>query len=197
MIFLTVPLVYQQSKVIEDRTGFKVGKYTGEMNVDAWDRDAWENEFNKHDVLVMTHQILLNNLLHGFIKPSNINLLILDECHHTSKSHPYMRIMKEIEGSVQRPRVMGLTASIINEKAKKRGFLLRSHLEQRMKELEANLRAVCFTCADQSATLPYAAKPKESIRTFQPLSSDKELEIKILTGLMEEALATPIREYRR
>lgn len=173
IILSTVPLVSQQGKVIENCTQLKVGKYTGEMNVDSWDKNAWEQQFNEYDVLVMTHQILLNNLMHGFMKPSSINLLIIDECHHTKKNHPYMKIMQEIEGMRdidRRPRVMGLTASIINEKARKRGQALRYYLEQQMKELEMNLRAVCFTCVDQSSTLMYATRPEETIRTYPAIS---------------------------
>ena len=176
--------------MIESQTELKVGKYTGDMNVDAWDRATWETEFNKHDVLVMTHQILLNNLKHAFIGPNNINLLILDECHHTSKNHPYKKIMELIEESGFKPRVMGLTASIINEKTKKRGMALSAHLEQRMKGLEVNLRAVCFTCADQASILPYATRPNESLQGFKPLLVDNDPDILRFTKLMSNELNT-------
>ena len=162
------------------------------MNVDAWDMGTWRDEFNKHEVLVMTHQILLNNILHGYIRPSNINLLILDECHHTGKNHPYKRIMSKLEESVNRPRVMGLTASIINEKVRKRGALLQHYLEERMRTLEANLRAVCFTCADQASILPYATKPEESIEEHRPLYYDSDPEINAVSQLMQGAFGDVI-----
>lgn len=44
-------------------------------------------------VLVMTPQILLNNLRHSFFKLSMINVLVFDECHHASGNHPYAGIM--------------------------------------------------------------------------------------------------------
>ena len=190
-------MVHQQSKAIESQTGLIVGKYTGDLNVDAWDKEKWRDEFNKHDVLVMTHQILLNNIEHGFIRPSNINLLILDECHHTKKSHPYMKIMKLIENSSHQPRVMGLTASIINEKVKKRGVLLRIYLERQMKELETSLRAVCFTCADQSTILPYATRPDESVEIYQPYHVASKPKIQRISKLMEEIFEESLAAHSR
>eukprot|EP00795_Rhopilema_esculentum_P002763 gene2763-983_t len=181
----TVPLVHQQSKAIEDRTFLKVGKYTGDMGVDFWDKEDWKKEFNAHDVLVMTHQILLDMLQHNYLLPSNINLLVLDECHHTNKNHPYAQIMKRIEDFSIKPRVMGLTASIINEKVKNKGISLRHHLEERMKELEINLRAVCFTCADQSSTSSYATKPKESIKGYPDLEFDDSQFYQIYTQISD------------
>lgn len=45
-------------------------------------------------VLMMTPQILLNILQHGFFTMDKIELLIFDECHHAQKNHPYAQIMK-------------------------------------------------------------------------------------------------------
>uniref|UniRef100_A0A251UI67 Putative helicase superfamily 1/2, ATP-binding domain-containing protein n=1 Tax=Helianthus annuus TaxID=4232 RepID=A0A251UI67_HELAN len=71
-----VPLVYQQAE-------------------DFWDARRWHREFEKKQVLVMTAQILLNILRHSIIKMEAINLLILDECHHAVKKHPYSLVMSE------------------------------------------------------------------------------------------------------
>lgn len=38
------------------------------MNVDYWDRRRWHKELTEQDVWVMTPQILLNILRHGFLK---------------------------------------------------------------------------------------------------------------------------------
>lgn len=70
-------------------------------------------------VLVMTAQILLNILRHSIIKMEAINLLILDECHHAVKKHPYSLVMSEFYHTTpkdKRPTVFGMTASPVNLK---------------------------------------------------------------------------------
>lgn len=74
-------------------------------------------------VLVMTAQILLNILRHSIIRMEAINLLILDECHHAVKKHPYSLVMSEFYHTTpkdKRPSVFGMTASPVNLK----GFCL-------------------------------------------------------------------------
>lgn len=67
----------------------------------------------------MTAQILLNILRHSIIKMEGINLLILDECHHAVKKHPYSLVMSEFYHTTpkeKRPAVFGMTASPVNLK---------------------------------------------------------------------------------
>lgn len=67
----------------------------------------------------MTAQILLNILRHSIIKMEGINLLILDECHHAVKKHPYSLVMSEFYHTTpreKRPSVFGMTASPVNLK---------------------------------------------------------------------------------
>lgn len=74
-------------------------------------------------VLVMTAQILLNILRHSIIKMDTIDLLVLDECHHAVKKHPYSLVMSEFYHTTpkeKRPAVFGMTASPVNLK----GFFL-------------------------------------------------------------------------
>lgn len=165
-----VPLAEQQKGVIEKNTTLKVSYFTGDMGVDFWDKQHWQNQFNNNNVLVMTAQILLNILQHGFIRIEDINLLILDECHNATKKHPYVRIMElylaaEKKGK-QTPLLMGLTASIINEKLQKSNIsvpFIRITLNEKMKKLESTLRSKCITCSDPEATAQYAPKPEEMV----------------------------------
>lgn len=67
----------------------------------------------------MTAQILLNILRHSIIKMEEINLLILDECHHAVKKHPYSLVMSEFYHTTpkeKRPSIFGMTASPVNLK---------------------------------------------------------------------------------
>lgn len=51
-VFLTntIALAKQQADYIGKRTSLKTSVYTGDMNVDAWRRDQWTHEFEKHQV---------------------------------------------------------------------------------------------------------------------------------------------------
>lgn len=57
----------QHAKYISQHTNFKVGQYTGDMNLDFWPKVKWYEEYNKHQVIIMTAQILLNNITQHYI----------------------------------------------------------------------------------------------------------------------------------
>lgn len=123
-----VPLVYQQAEVIRNQTCFQVGHYCGEMGQDFWDARRWQREFESKQVLVMTAQILLNILRHSIIRMESINLLILDECHHAVKKHPYSLVMSEFYHTTskdKRPAIFGMTASPVNLKGTYSFFFYR------------------------------------------------------------------------
>lgn len=46
----TKALALQQAEVISKVTSLEVGVYTGDMNVDAWDREKWTGEIEKSQV---------------------------------------------------------------------------------------------------------------------------------------------------
>ena len=41
--------------------------YYGEMNVDCWSKVEWLKQWDGHDVMIMTPQILLDILRHGYV----------------------------------------------------------------------------------------------------------------------------------
>ncbi|XP_033114296.1 endoribonuclease Dicer-like isoform X2 [Anneissia japonica] len=155
----TVPLVNQQAEVIKKHTNLEVGKYVGAMNVDLWQKDQWLEEFQNNQVLVMTAQIFKDILQHGYMGLSKVNLMIFDECHHAVKNHPYREIMRffDICPKKDYPRVMGLTASILNGKCEPR------KLEDRLCDLELTLRSAAETANDVAAMSRYGTRPKEYI----------------------------------
>jgi endoribonuclease Dicer len=103
----------------------KVEEYFGAKGVDKWTSQRWDEEFSKHDVLVMTPQILLDVLRSAFLKLEMVCLLIIDECHHTTGNHPYAKLMKEFyHESTSKPKIFGLTASAVIRK----GMLFKSFL---------------------------------------------------------------------
>ena len=184
--FFPVPLASQQAKAIAKHTDLKVKCYVGEMGVDDWDEAIWENEFNTFNVLVMTAQIFLNLLSHSYITLSKVNLLIFDECHHAKKNDPYRKIMQCFSDCPRRPlpKVMGLTASIVNGKVKP------YKLESEIQKLERTLRSTCETSQDEDVE-KYAAKPKELVLIYPSQSTDENTNI--LIGKMSEVLKPGIR----
>jgi endoribonuclease Dicer len=64
------------------------------MGVDFWNADKWRDMVDGAEVLVMTPQILLDNLRHSFFRLRDIPLLIFDECHRATGNSPYACILK-------------------------------------------------------------------------------------------------------
>ncbi|KAJ8962252.1 hypothetical protein NQ318_018226, partial [Aromia moschata] len=110
----TIALVEQHAQYINDHTTLNVGQYTGEMNLDFWPKDKWKDEFDKHQVFIMTCQILVNLVNQCFVDLNKINLLIFDECHRGVNDHSMRQLMKSFESLYDPPRVLGLTATLLN-----------------------------------------------------------------------------------
>lgn len=62
-----MPLVFQQASVIRANCDVNLEEMCGEMEVDAWSEKRWRTIFEENDVCVMTAQIFLDTLHHGFI----------------------------------------------------------------------------------------------------------------------------------
>ncbi|CAH9090311.1 unnamed protein product [Cuscuta europaea] len=157
-----VPLVYQQAEVIRERTGYQVGHYCGEMGQDFWDARRWQHEFESKQVLVMTAQILLNILRHSIIKMESINLLVLDECHHAVKKHPYSLVMSEFYHTTpkeRRPSVFGMTASPVNLK----GVSSQVDCAVKIRNLEIKLDSVVYTVNDRKELEKHVPMPSETV----------------------------------
>eukprot|EP00850_Spirogloea_muscicola_P022108 SM000277S10343 [mRNA] locus=s277:85413:96633:- [translate_table: standard] len=169
-----VCLVTQQADVIGMHTDFVIGRYFGAMGIDYWDRAMWLNEFQEKEVLVLTAQILLNVLEAGFLKMQTIDLLIIDECHHAQKKHPYASIMqifyhplKQQGGSC--PIIFGMTASPVVQK----GVKTARDCAKQLCELEALLDAQVQRPRDKQEIDSYVPTPNQKIYYFKPPIPDK------------------------
>ncbi|KAF8722027.1 hypothetical protein HU200_022652 [Digitaria exilis] len=153
----TVVLVGQQARVVEAHTDLRVRQFYGEMGVDFWSADTWRQALDGAEVLVMTPQILLDNLRHSFFRLRDIALLIFDECHHASGNSPYACILKEFyhpqlksRPSDPIPRIFGMTASLINSKD-----LQRTSYSAKISNLENLMNAKVYTVDSESALSQY------------------------------------------
>lgn len=57
----------------------------------------WQTEFENNQVLVMTAQIFVDILNHGYQSVSRINLLIFDECHAATKDAPMKQVLRKLD----------------------------------------------------------------------------------------------------
>ena len=69
-----VPLVFQQCNAIKSNCDANIERIVGEMGIDKWSEENWKQIFKENDICVMTAQIFLDILRHGFIEMSQVSL---------------------------------------------------------------------------------------------------------------------------
>jgi len=131
----------------------------------------------------MIDQIFVDLLKHSYIQLSQVNLLIFDECHHAKKDHPYRQIMQVFNSKsrADHPKILGLTASVVNKKVKHLG-----NLESEIRDLECTLRSTCETSRDEEVGR-FAAKPSEEVLTYS--NEDMTDHSRILIQILQRVLA--------
>ncbi|XP_010474687.1 PREDICTED: endoribonuclease Dicer homolog 1-like [Camelina sativa] len=193
-----VPLVYQQAEVIRNQTSFQVGHYCGEMGQDFWDARRWQREFESKQVLVMTAQILLNILRHSIIRMETIDLLILDECHHAVKKHPYSLVMSEFYHTTpkdKRPAIFGMTASPVNLK----GVSSQVDCAIKIRNLETKLDSTVCTIKDRKELEKHhVPMPSEIVVEYDKAATMWSLHetIKQMIAAVEEAAQASSRKSK-
>lgn len=151
IIFLVcdTALIEQQKNVISSNLGIEVGTIQGKKNKKAKsDLEIFRKMWDNFNIFVAIPNILYKLLSRGFIKISEINMLIFDECHHTDMDHPYNKIMNEFYffykkhphkkdfKSIKLPRIIGLTASPLKSSIK---GSIESSAQKAMEILSENL----------------------------------------------------------
>ena len=104
-------------------------------------------ELSESNVVVATHGSAMDLLNHygDIFNFSRINLLVVDECHYASGNHRYTHIMQRHYHALpkdQRPRVLGLTASLF---VNVRKSVDDEKLEKMLRELESTLDCTLAT----------------------------------------------------
>ncbi|CAH0552970.1 unnamed protein product [Brassicogethes aeneus] len=176
----TVALVDQHAKYFENHTYFKVGRYSGEFNLDFWPREKWYEEYNKFNVIIMTSQILKNLIESNYIDLNKINLLIFDECHHGVSNQPMRQIMMNFQGLTSPPRVLGLTATLLN------GNCSPLKAMNEVKTLETTYHAKVATVNGLEVIVGYSTNPKELIHYFDKHMCSS-IEMEAITELQKVA----------
>ncbi|KAJ5600761.1 hypothetical protein N7450_001828 [Penicillium hetheringtonii] len=164
----TVALCFQQYEVLTNHAPkFKTRVLTGLDNVDRWtEQSVWDKVLQDVRIVVSTHAVLSDALNHGFVRMSQLALLVFDEAHHCMRRHPANQIMqshyhpmREKFGHSAVPHILGLTASPI----------VRSK-QAELKLIETNLNAVCRTPrANRTELLECVHRPKLERIDYLPL----------------------------
>ncbi|KAG1681765.1 Endoribonuclease Dicer [Nymphon striatum] len=174
-----VPLVTQQARVIREHTDLTVGEFQGNMNVDIWKKEEWITQYENNHVMVLTSQIFLDILNHGFLSLAKCNLIILDECHHAIKRHPMREVMRHFDQytSESRPRILGLTASVIQK------YVRPGRLIDTINDLERTMRCSAETTSDLVNISLYGTDAQEFIVEFKDFDTKK---YKSLVSILHE-----------
>ena len=151
IIFLVcdTALIEQQKNVISSNLGMEVGTIQGKKNKKAKsDLEIFRKMWDSYNIFVAIPNILYKLLSRGFIKISEISMIIFDECHHTDMDHPYNKIMNEFYffykkhphkkdfKNIKLPRIIGLTASPLKSSIK---GSIESSAQKAMEILSENL----------------------------------------------------------
>ncbi|XP_068004951.1 endoribonuclease Dicer isoform X2 [Melanerpes formicivorus] len=173
--------VAQQVSAVRTHSDLKVGEYSSLEMTESWTKEKWSQEFSKHQVLVMTCHVALTVLRNEYLSLSNINLLVFDECHLAIQDHPYREIMKICEDYPSCPRILGLTASILNGKCDP------AELEEKIQKLEKMLKSNAETATDLVVLDRYTSQPCEIVVDCGPYTDKSGLYGRLLKEL-DEAL---------
>ncbi|XP_030637551.1 endoribonuclease Dicer isoform X1 [Chanos chanos] len=173
------PSVAQQAATVRTHSDLQVGEYT--ENTALWTEEKWSQEIMENQVLVMTCHIFLHVLKNRVLPLSKINLVVFDECHLAITDHPYREIMKICEGFPSCPRILGLTASILNGKCDP------CDLEEKIQNLERILKSNAETATDLVVLDRYASQPREVVLDCGAYQDKSGLSQRLLSEL-DEAL---------
>nr|CAB91758.2 related to RNA helicase/RNAseIII CAF [Neurospora crassa] len=137
----TVALARQQHRVLQSQIpSVKAIMLCGQDGVDSWSEQAvWDAVLLNVRIVVSTYQILFDANAHSFVRLDSLSLIVIDEAHNCSGSHPIARLMTEAylpakKAGLPVPSILGLTASP-----------LKSNNLADIEKLEQVLDAVCRT----------------------------------------------------
>ncbi|XP_008586141.1 PREDICTED: probable ATP-dependent RNA helicase DDX58 [Galeopterus variegatus] len=171
-----IPVYEQQKSAYSEyfeRYGYRVAGISGATAENVPVAQIVENS----DIIILTPQILVNNLKNGTIPSLSVfTLMIFDECHNTSKQHPYNMIMfnyldQKLGGSSDPlPQVVGLTASVGVGDAKNTDEAI-DYICKLCASLDATVLATVKDNLEELEEIVY--KPQKFFRKVESRTTDK------------------------
>lgn len=145
-------------------------------------------------MIVATVQIILNLVLKGYIKVSDFNLMIFDECHNAQKEAPMASLMTKFSEHPddEHPRVIGLTGMLTAPSIKPINVLTD------LTDLEAKFRATIKTAHGDLAgeVLEFSTCPKEELIPFteNPTTDFRNSVVVILANMKQTIKEWPLSD---
>lgn len=112
---------------------------------------------------------MLDIIRHGYLKITDFNLIVFDECHHAQKEHPMLMLMqkfRDLDGKIpekEHPRVIGLTGMLTAASIKPQNVI------EDLRRLESTFRATITTATGSAFNdvLMYSTRPEESVLAYE------------------------------
>lgn len=165
-------LAKQQAEAARNVFTYNIAVITGEQNVDAFNESEWLKYLNENEILVMTAQCFYDGVSRQFIKLDQVNVLVMDECHHARKGHVFRQIMQKFEGiDMNHCRIIGLSGILIGVDNSTKPYVA----SEEMRQLEITMQSTIISvnnAYDQDNSDFYGTKPQEIIVHFMKQPND-------------------------
>lgn len=153
-----------------------MGCWTSDSKKKSWHKERFRIEFESHSVIVATAQLFVDAIKHSFISIAEINVLVLDECHHARANHPYHELMKQFQyvDRLNYPRIIGLSGMLTGISSS----VTPDNVEDELKALEATLQSKIVTVhkiQEYKNVLLYSTNPNEKFIRYDTIQDDSDI----------------------
>lgn len=192
-------LVTQQSEYLskncfvnsKDSSIIRVTEMCGQ-EFGTWSRASWSKCLLNTDILVGTAEIFRFAFVdQGFIDPADFSLIVFDECHNAVGNHPMAAILRDAilrATEIERPRILGLTASFVNGSMK--------NIVEKRSALESLFNAAMF--APKLPETVYKDKSYFKVDVqFEDLTSFRGSVIPIIEAVLSAVTTELGRDYEK
>lgn len=183
VMFFLDAFVDQQVQIIQHHTDLQVSQHLNKESIDSMATEKWQDLIFSNHILFMSSHILHFILQERLLHPSNINVLVFEDCHLVNKDPIYSEILQEINSPSldKKPRIFGLTSSVTATRCQN-----PSELESTISTLETKLDAVAET-STLIMSQRYGIWPKEQIINCEKYEDTTGL-VELLENILLDAL---------
>ncbi|XP_052107136.1 endoribonuclease Dicer-like isoform X2 [Mytilus californianus] len=155
--------VDQQVQIIQHHTDLQVSQHLNKDSIETMTTEKWQDLIKSNHILFLSSHVLNYVLQEDILHPSEVNVLIFEDCHVVNKDPVYAQILQKMnDTSLEcKPRILGLTSSVTATRCQN-----PADLESTISTLETKLDAVAET-STLIMSQRYGIWPKEQIITCE------------------------------